>query len=258
LILIIITFFVLLRAISQKKKLQLSEKTKLLAEKEKQQVLDNQEKEFNYARLEGQDKERDRIAKDLHDRLGSILSMVKLHYQSVEDELEELKLGASNHYKEANLLLDQACGEVRKIAYDINSGKIAQFGLIAAIDDLVKTLEEKSAIRISFIHSGIDNPLANEMEISLFRIIQELISNILKHAYASEVAIQFIYEDDVYSLTIEDDGYGFDLKEKKNPGMGLENVAARVEQLSGKLSIESDLGKGTFVSIHIPTKQNYQ
>ena len=196
LLLVIVLFFVLFKNYRQRKRLQLSEKDKLIAQKEKLEILANQEKEFNYARLEGQDKERDRIARDLHDRIGSILSMVKLNYQFIQDELASLKLKTMEKYQEANSLLDEACNEVRKIAYDINSGMIAKFGLIAAIDDLARTLENKSNINIEFTNSGIDDPFPNEMEISIFRIVQELVSNILNHANASEIDIQFIFQDE--------------------------------------------------------------
>ncbi|MDW3191640.1 MAG: sensor histidine kinase [Cytophagales bacterium] len=251
-ILIIILFFLIFLFYRQKKQIQIAEKDTILAQQEKIDLINKQEKEYNYARLEGQDKERNRIAKDLHDRLGNTLTMVKIHYQSVLDDLEKLKVSSISSYNEAIGLIDQAREEVKKIAYNINSGVIAQFGLIAAIEDLVHTIEKRNLVKMDFDHFGIDDPLDREREVTLFRIIQELVMNVLKHAKANHIEIQFVLQEDNYNLSVSDDGIGFNLNNRTSPGMGLSNVAARAEQLGGSLHIDSNPGRGTFISIDFP------
>ncbi len=222
-------------------------------EKQKAQaLLDSHELRFNQARLEGQEKERTRIAKDLHDRLGSMLSMVKVHYKSVEEQLDTLKDTNQKQYEKANTLLDEACEEVRKIANDINSGTLSKFGLIAALEDLTMSLNESKHITADLTIHGIDTQLDADTEIEIYRIIQELIHNILKHAFAKEVSIQLLQGEKGLNIMVEDDGVGFMYDTENITGMGLKNVASRVEKLEGELQVDSTLNNGTTIMIDIP------
>lgn len=259
LLLALLLFFSILRENRQKQKTRLSEKKAQIAEKDRQlgeqkieELLRNQELKSIDAMREGQEKEQKRIAKDLHDRLGSMLAMVKLHFKSVEDNIEHLRADNKKQYEKANTLLDSACEEVRKIAHNMTSGVLMKFGLVAALEDLKDKLEQTRQVKVDFIAHGLDNRLENDAEITLYRIIQELISNILKHAEAREITIQLVKSNSGLNIVVEDDGLGFDLNNRKDSGMGLKNVAARVDTLNGELNIDSTPGNGTTITIDIP------
>ena len=254
-VLVVLLFFAILRGNKQRERAKLAEKNRLIASQNAQKLMDKQELRFNQARLDGQEKERTRIAEDLHDRLGGMLSMVKVHYNFVEDHIELLQKSNKKQYEKANALLDDACEEVRKIANDMNSGILAKFGLVAALEDLSYSLNESGHLVVEFNAHGINNLLGADDEVAIFRIIQELMNNILKHAKAKEVTIQLIQGEHIINIMVEDDGIGFDSEEKRTKGMGLVNVASRVEKLQGELRIDSHPGNGTTISIDIPIKE---
>ena len=254
-LLALLLFFSILRGNKQKQKAQLAEKNRQIEQKNVQELLNRQEIKFNQARLEGQEKERTRIAKELHDRLGSMLSMIKVHYKSVEEHIEQLRKSNKIQYQKANSMLDEACEEVRKIANDLNSGVLSKFGLVAALEDLAATLNNTNQISVDFNAHGLDDRLNAETEVTIFRIVQELINNILKHASAKEITVQLLQSEKGLNIMVEDDGVGFDLKNQKNTGMGLNNVAHRVDKLYGLLNIDTSLGNGTTVTIDIPLKE---
>lgn len=206
--------------------------------------------------LEGQETERKRVAIDLHDRLGGILSMVKLHFSSVEE-----KIDPDNPSKEkfltASELLDLAAGEVRNISHNMMSGVLAKFGLIPALEDLQTRISETGKLKVNLYTSNITGALDGEQELQLYRIVQELMSNILKHSEATETNIQLNENEDSVNLIMEDDGVGFNpQKLDVNAGIGLSNLKARVAKLNGTLHIDSGLGSGTTVSIDIPIEND--
>ncbi|QHI36435.1 Oxygen sensor histidine kinase NreB [Kordia antarctica] len=249
--LLILLLIAIIRGSKQKRKADMA----IIDKQKVSELLKNQEMKSINAMIEGQESERQRIARDLHDRLGSILSMVKVHFKSVEENIEELKSSNIKQYEKANELLDNACDEVRKISHDMASGVLTKFGLVAALEDLKETLEESNQIEVEFIAHGLNNRLDNDVEITIYRIIQELISNILKYAKAKNITIQLVSRENQLNISVEDDGVGFDVNDKKNRGMGLKNVATRVESLDGELHIDSMINKGTSISIDIPIKE---
>ncbi len=251
-LLLVLLFFSILRGNKQRQKILLAKKDKEIELKNAQELINQQELKFNQARLEGQERERKRIAKDLHDRLGSMLSMVKIHYKSVEENIEELKKTNKDQYEKANALLDDACEEVRRIANDINSGILSKFGLVAALEDLANTINETNKLIVEFDVHGLDNRLQSEVEIVVYRVVQELVNNVLKHANATELSIQLMQRDANLITMIEDNGEGFNFEDEKNKGMGLTNVISRIEKLDGDLQVDSSLGNGTTITIEIP------
>jgi len=202
----------------------------------------------------GQEEERKRISRDLHDRLGSMLAMVKNHFKSVEEDIDHLKTSNVNLYQKANKLLDEACHEVRKISQDIASGTLTKFGLTASMEDLRNTLEESKQIDVEFISHGFKDRLTLDYEINIYRIFQELISNVLKHSEASELSMQILKSKEIVNIIVEDNGIGFN-HESQIDGMGLKNVEARVLGLQGEMKIDSKINQGTTVTIDIPIKE---
>ena len=183
-----------------------------------------------------------------------MLSMVKLHFKSVEENIQSIKENNLAMYSKANNLLDEACEEVRKIANDLTSGVLNKFGLIPALNSLKESIEGTGQLKIEVLVFGFDeNRLEYNIEINLYRIIQELISNILKHAKASEVSIQLLKKEKRLNIVVEDNGIGFDVNQTKNKkGMGLKNIESRVDSLNGEFNIDSGKGSGTTITIDIP------
>lgn len=217
------------------------------------------EKEMNAinAVIEGQEEERKRIAQDLHDNLGSKLSLVKIHYKSVEDELEGLDDETKTQYEKANQLLNEACKSVREISHNMLSGTLSNFGLIPALKELKQTIESaynkqhEQKLIIELTSHKLDDRLENTMEIEIYRIIQELLNNIIKHAKATQVNIQLLKRDNVINILVEDDGIGFDASHK-HEGFGLKTVQSRVAKMNGHCSVDSGKGNGTTITIDIP------
>lgn len=229
---------------------QLALKNEELHRKELDELVKEKELERVTALMEGQEKERARIARELHDGLGSLLATVKHHYQTVEDKMDEGK----EQFESANKLLDDACVEVRRISHDMASNVLSKFGLIAALQDYAETISASGAIKLSLKVSGVNNRLDNSAEIHIFRMVQELVNNILKHAKATAAHVQLTAHQNSLNIIVEDNGRGFDEnKGKEGDGMGLSNLRARVAHLNGSLDIDTQPGRGTTVVIDVPT-----
>jgi two-component system NarL family sensor kinase len=201
--------------------------------------------------LKVQEEERKRISQDLHDRLGSMLSVAKVYYKSGEEQLKKNERFDFEQFQKANILLDEACQEVRKISYEMSSGVLTKFGLVAAIEDLLVVIEQTKKMRIEFITSDIENRLESDIEIQVYRIIQELLNNILKYSEAKNVTVQILKLSAILNVQVEDDGKGFDIT-KRSKGLGLNNINSRIESLGGSIDIDSVLNRGTSVNIEIP------
>lgn len=230
---------------------QLRKKDVALHNQHVNELIRNQEISVLSARVEGQDTERQRIAEDLHDRLGSKLAAVKLYYDAAQERQDE------NTVKTARKLLDETIDETRKIAHNLASGVLTRFGLVAAISNLKETLENSKQVDIEFIAHNFENhELSKDLEVNFYRIIQELLSNILKHARAKHISIQLTrHEDGMITLIVEDDGQGFNPSQVSLNSMGLINLQNRVKRFDGVLTIDSEPGHGTTVIIEIEEKQ---
>lgn len=205
--------------------------------------------ESMYAMMTGQEAERERVAKDLHDSLGGLLSTVKLQFNALESKLQ----GIDNipQYTKANHLLDSACQEVRDISRNLQPGSLLNLGLVAAIKDLINRVNDSDQLSIDFQYYGMDEKLENSIALTVYRIVQELFHNSLKHAQGSEILIQLTREGQELIIMVEDDGVGFDVEGVKK-GMGSENILSRVNYLKGDYSVHSLKGKGTSTLITVP------
>ncbi|MBK8950955.1 MAG: tetratricopeptide repeat protein [Flavobacteriales bacterium] len=202
------------------------------------ELLNQQEIKSINAMMEGQDKERDRVAKDLHDRLGSMLSAIKWQLGELEEDVSEVKSGQVAQYKKVTGMLDDAVGEVRRISHDLVAATLSRFGLAKALEDLRDTVQVNGRLNVELRHHGLDKRLERSMEIMLYRIVQELLSNVLKHANARNVSIDLTRMPGLVSVIVNDDGIGFDPNAVKN-GMGLGNVRTRASAFGGSVHIDS-------------------
>ena len=206
--------------------------------------------------LEGQEVERNRIAQDLHDRLGGMLSVVKLQFVALKESLGLSNTEDTTMLQETGQLIDNACDAVRQVSHNLSARSLERFGLISALNDLKENIDATGTLDIDVIDVGFDNRrIPIKYETQIYRIIQELISNVLKHANATIIEIQIFWDDkgDNLYISVEDDGRGFNIDRlDQEKALGMEGIQTRVKALSGVCMIDSDEGKGTMVMIDIP------
>jgi signal transduction histidine kinase len=200
------------------------------------------------ATLEGQEQERNRIAADLHDGLGGLLASVKSHFNALPQPAAEAPL-----FGKTNRLLDEACGEVRRISHNMMPRALALSGLPDALEDLAQNLE-KQGLKCQLEIFGLTSPpLDAAQSAAVYRIVQELTNNVVKHAQAEHLLLQLIRRDGTLSIIAEDDGRGFDLSAARaKKGLGLASMEARARALQGAVEWDSVPGQGTVVSITLP------
>lgn len=245
-----ISGFALLRI--KRQKIHLTN-TKKINEEQIRGLINEQETKTLETIVQTQQDERKKLAKDLHDTLGSYLATLKYQHEANYPE-ENNQTARLNHQKTATLITN-AHTELRSISHQMDTGKSVRFDLISAINELVERIRTTKKFSIS-VHSFVDETLPNDVEMSLYKIIQELFSNVLNHANASEVTLQINQHDNDIVLMLEDNGKGFEVNTKTNHGIGLSNVAERVNQIQGKLEINSQINKGTTVLVIAPINQN--
>ena len=210
-------------------------------------VLKEQELTAIDAMIEGQEKERQRIANELHDDLGGLMATVKLHFNALEKE-KNPKI-----YDKTNDLIEEAYQKIRSVAHTKNAGVLANQGLLKAVQQIAENISISNSIQVEVFDHELNQRLENSLELTLFRIIQELLTNIIKHSKASEVSIHLTNHDESLNIMVEDNGIGFDTKKINiENSMGLKSIDKRISNLNGQFSIESELGKGTIVIIDVP------
>ena len=205
------------------------------------------------AMLQGQEQERNRVARDLHDGLGGMLAGVKLKLSAIAGK-EEIKKTDMELYKVITQL-DQSVNELRRIARNMMPETLLQLGLEPALKDLCSSLET-TGLKIDFEAPGLGSDIPQPVQITIYRIIQELLSNAIRHAQAKNILVQCSQNEAHVFITVEDDGIGFDVnKTAGQNGIGLSNIKSRVEFLKGKFEIHSAPGEGTTVNIEVSTNE---
>ena len=229
-----------------KRKRIIMEQNLTIQEQNFNQLLKSQELEGIDAILDAQEQERTKMAADLHDNLGSKVATLKLYLESY-DEKEEF----SNFYTKLKSLMSDTYTEIRNISKNKNFGAHINKGLIPSTKSIAKQISDTKKIDIKVINVDVKNRIENTLEIQIFRIIQELLTNIIKHANASEAVVQFSEDDNTLNIIVEDNGKGFDIK-KQRTGMGLTNIEKRAEKINAELVIDASEGNGTTVILNIP------
>lgn len=196
--------------------------------------------------INGQETERTRIAKDLHDGLGGLFSTIKMLFSTLQHERKELQQDPL--FTKSYEMVNTASEEVRRVAHNMMPEVLIRIGLVQAIQELCNSISAGKLLNVSMQAYGMDKRLNASTEVMLFRIIQELLNNIIKHAKASESIIQFNRENNRLIVTVEDNGLGFSMAENQNKkSAGLQSVESRVHYLNGKLSIDSQKEIGTTI-----------
>jgi signal transduction histidine kinase len=235
------------------KKKKIAEQERLIESQKLENVLKDQELKEIDKILEGQEKERLKIANDLHDNLGSILATLKLNFQNLYSQKNKDGENGQALFDKTNELIEEAYQKVRGMAHAKNAGVIGSEGLVPAVQNIAKKIAIPGKLTVQVIPFGMTKRFENAMEVTLFRMIQELLTNAIKHAEATAITISLTQDEESINIIIEDNGKGFNPKKTaKNDGMGLSNITKKVEQLNGTFNIDSFEGKGSSIIIDIP------
>ncbi len=199
--------------------------------------------------LQGQEEERSRLAKDLHDGLGGLLSGVKFSLSNMKDNLI-ITPDNMTVFERSLDMLDTSIKELRRVAHNMMPELLTKFGLDEALKEYCNSINATNLLSVKYQSIGMSTRIEKSAEIIIYRIIQELLNNIMKHAAAKEATVQLVKEEGRLSIIVEDDGKGFDTALIKNSkGAGLTSIKSRVDYLKGELDIHSEAGKGTLVNI---------
>ncbi len=205
--------------------------------------------------FEATESERKRIAKDLHDSVGQQLGGLKLAWQNLGVELKPQAPEQQKRLKQLSDILDDAAMEVRSISHQMMPKILQEEGVVPAIADMLEKVFRNADLKYNFEHFGIEKRLDEQIEIGLFRVCQELVSNIIKHAGASQVNVQLFRNAQMVVLLVEDNGKGFDTKSHNSNGIGLMNIRSRVETIHGEFNLEPSPASGVLATIRIPVKR---
>ena len=193
-----------------------------------------------HAFIDGEENERTRLSRDLHD--GIVQELLALKFEMKANDIDESIVNK----------LENASDEIRNISHQLMPYSLKELGLVAAIDDACQKLCNQSNMVYSFNHVLSTERLSFKIEISLYRIFQELLNNIIKHSKATQVNVQLIERNGFVNLIVEDNGIGFSSTTNLTKGIGLENIKSRVNLINGKLNFESTEKDGTTAIIRIP------
>lgn len=199
--------------------------------------------------LDGETIERSRLARDLHDGLGGMLSVVKLNLKEMKN-YSILDGSDVDRFKNALGMLDQSITELRRVAHHLMPESLMRYGLKVSIEDFCRAIPNAH-----FQYYGSNERLDDRLEVVLYRCAYELVNNAVKYAKAITINVQLMIDEGLVSLTVQDNGIGFD-PGKVTSGSGLENIRTRVSAYNGKMTIHSSYGNGTEVSIEIEKQTN--
>ncbi|WP_395054360.1 sensor histidine kinase, partial [Flavobacterium sp.] len=201
--------------------------------------------------LKGQEEERGRIAKDLHDGLGGLLSGTKLSFVNMKENLI-LTPENTTQFEKSLSMLDTTISDLRKVAHNLMPEALVKFGLDEALRDFCNSIQSTTNCIVNYQKMGISRKLNTTTETFIYRIIQELVNNSVKHAQAKEIIVQLTFVNNKIVITVEDNGKGYDTKSVNlKKGDGLNNIDYRVQFLNGKIDTITSPNKGTSVNIEL-------
>lgn len=241
LLILIISIYFYTKKLAKEKEINHSQKLKEIAQQE--------ELKITKAILEGEEKERERVGKDLHDGLGGMLAGVKINFSAWASQ--NLEPENKQNFNEILHQLDHSVTELRNISRNLMPESLLKLGLETALKDLCE-FYSRIDLHIGFQPIDINSKLPLAVQINIFRIVQEILANAVKHSEAENILLQCSQSNDVFLVTIEDDGKGFSQDSSPTKSMGLHNLKTRVDYLKGKMEINSD-HEGTAINIELNT-----
>ena len=202
--------------------------------------------------VEGEERERHRIAKELHDGLGQYLSASNMNLTSVYDDLQNIPTNLDQAYKTGLEFLNHAISETRNISQNLLPKAIQDYGLKLAAESLINHLSNNTQITFHFYKNLGDIEIPDKIQINLYRILQEGLNNAVRHGKPEKIDVQLVYSDGEILMTIEDNGIGFDPENENNDGIGLRSIKTRAGVMSANIDITSSKNKGTILSVVVP------
>ncbi len=224
------------------------------------QLEEARQRQLLEAALEAQETERRRVARDLHDEVGTMLALVKLQAGQWSHGLQQQATSDGDlPVNNLKLKLDEVMKSVRRISHDLMPIVLTKFGLVQAIESLRRSLPPGCQLAVKFECNMPARRVSQKLELALYRIVQELLANTIKHAGASEVIIKLQFETDTVELVYSDNGKGFDyqsVQETTNAGLGLTNLQSRMALLNGTITINSGIGAGFTAVAKVPVQND--
>jgi two-component system NarL family sensor kinase len=227
-----------------------SQRNKRIAQKKLDNALLAEREAGLKAVVDATEEERKRIAKDLHDGVGQQMTGLKMAWEKLSVDIHSAAPEHFNKLVELTKILDDASGEVRNISHQMMPRVLTDMGLVPAIDDMLAKAFRLSDIKYEFLPINIKSRFDERIEISLYRVCQELVNNILKHSGAKQVIVQIIQQKNALIMIVEDNGKG--LKSINNEGLGMLSMNTRINTVNGKINYDPGPETGTLVTIRIP------
>ncbi|MCO5286651.1 MAG: sensor histidine kinase [Chitinophagaceae bacterium] len=210
---------------------------------ENERIRKEYEETLMNSRLEIQEHTLNYVSREIHDNVGQMLSLVRLQLNGIESPKD---------IEDTDQLLEKAIADLRQLSHTLNTNHIKEKGFAPSVAELLKQFERSGKFKTVFINSEEPFHLSDDNGLIIFRVVQELLNNISKHAAASEIRIELRKKPTYQEVIISDNGKGFDTKAASSGGIGLRNISDRVEIMGGNLTINSEISKGTTVNIRIP------
>lgn len=243
---LLIIYFYRLR--KTESKLAIQQET--LLKRELQNLVDEQELHIVNATLDARKKEKEVISKELHNNIGSLLTSAKFHFQSFNEDVLFSDTSTKNLYLKTSNIIDNIIDEIRSLSHRFDNDALPGFNLKNAVTEFLKKVDSKHLSVQTTIH-GLDSFQNSEISIFIFRALQELVNNVLKHSKATQLIVYITRNMDGINIMVEDNGRGIDTN-KKQEGIGLKNLNRQIEELNGECFIDSNPGRGTTININLP------
>lgn len=200
--------------------------------------------------LEGQEMERKRLAREIHDGIGPLLSTLKMILANIEGDINNRDINHGDKFIKSYELIDEVSNDLRSISHNLLPKVLLDFGLIEALESLSEKIQTTKNVDMAFMYTGSKKRFDQVLELGIYRVCQELISNTIKHAKARKISLQLVNLGNILRLIYEDDGIGF-LPTKNAQGLGILNIENRIKAFGGEVNIDSLPGKGMTASIEI-------
>ncbi len=227
-------------------------RNKLKQEKKLQQEVMKQQDIATKAVIVAEENERKRIAADLHDGVGQMMSAAKMNLSAFENDIPFKDEQQKNAFDKIIGLVDESCKEIRSVSHQMMPNALLKSGLASAIKEFIDKIDTR-ILKVNLHTEGLNERLDANVETVLYRVIQECVNNVIKHSGANSLDISLIKDADGIAATIEDNGRGFNTKDReKFEGIGLKNILSRIGFLKGTVDFDSTPGRGTLVAIHVP------
>lgn len=223
---------------------------------EKQLLQSQHQQELLQTQLEIQEQTLKTISEEIHDNISQLMGLAKLNINNLLATLPPSELGAKAKAEAAKESVSKAINDIRQLARTLHGDKIAETGLEQAIDAQLKVIQSSGSFTTQLIVTGEPYPLEPKQEMVLFRMVQELLNNAVKHSQGKQVHVALNYGTDIFTVTVSDDGQGYDTNGSgtKDTGIGFTSLRNRAALINAQVAIDTAVGKGTAVTIQLPLK----